>query len=208
MAPADLKKGDVVRFGRYPQKKDPAAAPEPIEWIVLETGGKSAKLISRYGLTAKAYDEPPRRPVTWENCTLRRWLNGEFLQTAFTEAEQERLAVVTVEAEAGPFYAERNDTLDKVFLPETDEAEQYFGNNAERICIPTEKAAAEGVYTGKNPGEGCWWWLRTPGISMPDFICVTDADGSFDEDGFPAETFEANGNGNIAVRPVIVLKLG
>ena len=201
----DLKKGDVIRFGRYPQKKDPAAGAEPIEWIVLETDGKSAKLLSRYGLTAKAYDEHGFWPVTWENCTLRAWLNNEFLKTAFTEEEQQRLLLVTIEAEYGPFYTERHDTQDKVFLLDAEEAEQYFMNNDERICIPAEKAAGEGAYVGKDPGSGCWWWLRTPSISMPNFVCVVDTDGSFDDNGFPVQTFEKNDNGNIAVRPVIVL---
>lgn len=203
----NLKKGDVIRFGRFPQKKDPASIPEPIEWIILETDGKSAKLISRYGLTAKAYDEHGFWPVTWENCTLRSWLNHEFLNTAFTEEEQQRLLVVTIDAEYGPFYAERNDTQDKVFLPEAEEIEEYFPTNDERICIPTEKAAEEGAYAGKNPGSGCWWWLRTPSISMPNFVCVVDVDGSFDDNGFPVNTFEKNNDGNIVVRPVIVLDL-
>ena len=203
----NLKKGDVIRFGRYPQEKDPGFTPEPIEWIVLETDGKSAKLLSRYGLTAKAYDEHGFWPVTWENCTLRSWLNSEFLEAAFTEEERQRLFVVTVEAEYGPFFAERHDTQDKVFLLDAEEAEQYFMNNDERICIPTEKAAGEGAYVGKNPGSGCWWWLRTPSISMPNFVYVVDTDGSFDDNGFPVNTFEKNNDGNIAVRPAIVLEL-
>ena len=95
MSMINLKKSDVIRFGRYQQKNDPAAAAEPIEWIVLETDGKSAKLLSRYGLATKAYDEHCFWPVTWENCTLRAWLNNEFLNTAFTEEEQQRLLLVT-----------------------------------------------------------------------------------------------------------------
>ena len=31
----NLKKGGMIRFGRYPQKRDPSVAPEPIEWIIL-----------------------------------------------------------------------------------------------------------------------------------------------------------------------------
>ena len=71
-----LKKGETICFGRYPQKSDPSAAPEPIEWIILETDEKSVKLLSRYGLTAKAFDDNGGWGVTWENCTLRSWLNG------------------------------------------------------------------------------------------------------------------------------------
>ena len=203
----NLKKGEMIRFGRYVQKKDPAAVPEPIEWIVLETDGKTAKLISRYGLTAKAFHKDDYWPVTWESCTLRAWLNSEFLNAAFTDEEQQRLVCVTVEAEYGRTYTETNDTLDKVFLLNDEEAKKYFISDAERICIPTEKAISEGAYVRKDRGPGCWWWLRTPSISMDNFVYVVNTDGSFDDDGFPVGTFTENDDANIAVRPVIVLDL-
>ena len=109
MDTVNLKKGDMIRIGRYPQKKDPSAAAEPIEWIILETDGKSAKLLSRYGLTAKAYNEDGYWPVTWESSTLRKWLNSEFLNSAFTDEDQQRLAITTVEAEYHQF-TDTNDT--------------------------------------------------------------------------------------------------
>ncbi len=207
MDKGDLQKGDIIRFGRYPQKKDPSAAAEPIEWIVLETDGRSAKLLSRYGLTSKPYNEDGYWPVTWESCTLRAWLNGEFLKAAFTDEEQRRLETVTVEAEVFWVITETHDTLDKVFILTAEEVEKYFETNGGRICIPTEAAIREGAYVGKNPGSGCWWWLRTPSISMPNFVYVVNTDGSFDADGFPVNVFEENDNGNIVVRPVIVLSL-
>ncbi len=205
MYTVNLKKGDMIRFGRYPQKRDSSAAAEPLEWFVLEIDEKSVKLLSRYGLTAKPYDDDGWWPVTWENCTLRTWLNGEFLNTAFSDEEKQRLVNTTVEAEYGRFRTETNDTLDKVFLLTAEEAEEYFRTNDERICIPTGRAIGEGAYVGKNHGSGCWWWLRTPSISMPNFVYVVDTDGSFDDNGFPVNAYGENDN--IVVRPVIVLSL-
>ena len=141
----NLQKGDIICFGRYLQKQKSSAAAEPLEWIVLETDGKSAKLLSRYGLTSKPYNEEEYWPVTWESCTLRAWLNSEFLKAAFTEEEQQRLATVTVEAEAFWIATETHDTLDKVFILTAEEVEKYFVTSGERICIPTEKAAGEGA---------------------------------------------------------------
>ncbi len=203
----NLKKGDTIRFGRYPQIQGPSVDAEPIEWIILETDGKSAKLLSRYGLTAKPYDEDGGWGVTWENCTLRKWLNSEFLNAAFTDEEKQRLVNVTVEAEYGPFRIETNDTIDKVFVLDAEEVKKYFVNENERICIPTGKAIGEGAYIGGNHGPGCWWWLRTPSISMPSFVYVVDTDGSFDDNGFPVDAFGENDNDNIVVRPAIVLNL-
>lgn len=201
-----LKKGEMIRFGRYPQKGDPSAVPEPIEWIILETDGKSAKLLSRYGLTAKAMDDNGGWPITWESCTLRAWLNHEFLNQTFTDEEQQRLVTVTVKAEYDQL-TETYDTRDKVFVLNAEDAEKYFITNDERICIPTEKAIKEGTYHGPSRSSGCWWWLRTPSISMPNFVYVVVTDGSFDEDGFPVTTFKENDKYNIAVRPAIVLIL-
>ena len=113
---------------------------------------------------------------------------------------------MTVEAEQDQF-ADTIDTRDKVFVLNAEEAEKYFLTNAERICIPVEKAISEGAYAGPNRGSGCWWWLRTPSISMPCFVYVIDTDGSFDKDGFPVDTFGENDKDNIVVRPAIVLRL-
>ena len=202
----NLKKGEMIHFGRYLQKRDPSAAPDPIEWIIPETDGKSAKLLNRYGLTAKAFDDTGGWGVTRENCTLHTWLNSDFLNASFTNEEKQRLVCVKVEAVYDQF-ADTNDTREKVFVLNAEEAEKYFITDAERICIPTEKAISEGACHGQNRGPGCRWWLRTPGISMPAFVYVVKTDGSFDEDGFPVTSFGENDNDNIAVRPAIVLNL-
>lgn len=183
--------GDVISFGRYPQRGSSA---EPIEWIVLEQNEETAKLISKLGLTAKKYNETGYWPVTWENCSLRKWLNNEFLNAAFSEEERERLNTVTVEAECN----QDEDTQDSVFLLNDEEAERYFDSCAARLCQPTANAVAEGAYVKAGYG---WWWLTTPSISMPNFVYVVDVDGSFDKDGFPVDAE------SILVRPVVVMRL-
>ena len=42
-----------ITVGHYEQDADPSNGAEPIEWIVLENSGKTAMLISKYGLDAK-----------------------------------------------------------------------------------------------------------------------------------------------------------
>ena len=56
-----MKKGDIIKFGKYPQ--DNYSFRTPIEWLVLDVKGNGALLISRYGLDRKRY-----HPV-WENTT-------------------------------------------------------------------------------------------------------------------------------------------
>lgn len=79
-----VKVGGYVKFGSYPQNNGDIK--EPIEWLVLEVNGNKALLISSYGLDCKEYHHEFEF-ITWENCDLRKWLNGEFFRRAFTVAE-------------------------------------------------------------------------------------------------------------------------
>ena len=89
-----LEPGAGITFGHYEQDNDLANGAEPIEWVVLEVSGNKALLISHYGLDAKPYNTD-YIDTTWETCSLRAWLNSDFLNTAFTAEEQ--TAILTSE---------------------------------------------------------------------------------------------------------------
>ena len=118
-------------------------------------------LLSAYDLDAKRYNEE-REEVTWETCTLRKWLNEEFINTAFGAEEQQRIITTKVENTDDPNFKTPggNDTEDKVFLLSIVEAEKYMPTDFERKTAPTPFAKKEGACT--NNGS-CWWWLRSPG---------------------------------------------
>ena len=71
--------------------------------VALDTGnnGETATLISKYALDCVQYNTK-EESVTWETCSLRKWLNETFLNEAFTVVEQAQLAVVTVTADVKP----------------------------------------------------------------------------------------------------------
>lgn len=75
-----------VTFGHLRQSPDPDAS-TLIEWKVVRVEGSKALLLSRYGLTAKGFHSE-RKPCKWEDSSIRRWLNGSFLNEAFTEKEK------------------------------------------------------------------------------------------------------------------------
>ena len=58
-----------------------------------------------------------------------------------------------------------NNTQDKVFQLSYAEAREYFKNDSNRKCVPTDYAVKQGVYTSndyKVDGKAtCWWWLRS-----------------------------------------------
>ena len=84
----NLKVGDCLKFGSYYQEN--STKKTPIEWIVLQKSDTKMLLISKYALDCKKFHDV-FEPITWENCDLRKWLNGDFLKNAFTSIEQKKL---------------------------------------------------------------------------------------------------------------------
>ena len=160
-----IRVGDYITFGRYEQDNDLSNGQEEIEWQVLDVQDGKALVISKYGLDCQPYNTE-WEDVTWETCTLRSWLNNEFINAAFSAEEQEKIPTVTVSADKNLDCDTDpgNATQDQIFLLSIPEVIKYcFSSNAELICTPTDYAVENGVYT--NSGA-CWWWLRSPGYNQ------------------------------------------
>ena len=149
--------GDTVFFGNYEQDNNTSNGKEKIEWLVLAKEKNRLFLISQYVLDYQKFDSAYDvdkdwdAAVTWENCSLRKWLNKTFLNAAFNSNEQSIIIDSTVTADPNPEYntPAGNNTKDKVFLLSIAEAEQFFSSKDARICD-------DGNYIR------CWW-LRSPG---------------------------------------------
>ena len=187
-----MKKGDIIKFGKYPQ--DNYSFRTPIEWLVLDVKGNEALLISRYGLDCKQYHHVGVN-TTWEDCDLRKWLNSDFLKSAFSNEESERILVSELRNEDNREYRTRggNDTKDRIFCLSIAEAEQYFSSNEDRQCRLTAYARKHGAYV-YNDCSG--WWLRSQGGVRYDAPYVT-SDGLLFICGLSA------GGGDVAVRPAL-----
>ena len=134
--------GDMVKFGRYPQTA--AGDVQDIEWRVLAVKNGRVLAISRYGLDARRFDDDSN---VWNSSEIRGWLNGEFYNSSFNNAEKGVIA---------------SSDPGKVFLLSKDEAEGYLSSYEDRKCAPTGYARANGA---REKDGGCWWWLRSP---LPD----------------------------------------
>lgn len=179
---ADITVGDTVKFGSYEQDNNTENGKEEIEWEVLAVENEKALLLSKYALDCQPYNSE-KANVTWESCTLRNWLNDIFLNDAFDTSYQKMILSSTVPADKNPEYDTDpgNDTTDKVFLLSIDEAKKYFPTDAERKCVPTEFAKANGASTGgydaASGKAACWWWLRSPGFNQ-GYAAAVRSDGS------------------------------
>ena len=171
------KVGGYVTYGTYPQTATGNDS-TPIEWLVLDYDAKNNKalLISRYGLDCQKYNSS-KTSVTWETCSLRTWLNGTFLNKAFSKAEQGAILTTDVDNSKSQGYSKwstngGNNTQDKIFLLSYAEAWKYFGSDSARVSTPTKYAKANegGSYSNR-------WWLRSPGYSQY-YAALVYSDGS------------------------------
>ncbi|WP_334071449.1 MULTISPECIES: DUF6273 domain-containing protein [Paenibacillus] len=216
----DIKPGEIMTFGSYPQSADGEEL--PIEWRVLQNSGGELFMISEYILDCKRYHGSSKDitwrdcvDITWRDCDLRKWLNDEFYNIAFSAAEKEyiKTAHCADNGEGSP------ETEDKVFLLSVDEIKQFseiHGKDLRRAAGTdfAKQKKNDGcslyVYDKTNKdnfiiknGEevGCsWWWLRTQGNKPsraffigPSFSIRSYANVSLARDG---------------VRPALIIQVG
>lgn len=194
--------GDCVFYGTYEQDNDPSNGKEPIEWQVLDIKNGRALVITRYGLDMKKFHHTMDNHGSWETCQLRTWLNGEFMDIAFSSNEKIRIPTVKVTADGNPGYASYgdNDTWDQIFLLSVKEADEYFTSDGARQLKPTPYAIEMGAHVDKENGN-TWWWLRTFGVSRVDSTYVY-ADGSISLEG------KLTANTGCVIRPAMWIELG
>lgn len=150
---------------------------ERIRWRVLQNDGSTLFVMADLGLDSKKYNET-EEPVTWENCSLRAWLNDIFYNTAFSSGEQEAIGLQMLINDDNPEYGTEggNNTQDKIYLLSIDEAanpvygfcEDYKTYSASRWGQASDYASRMGAsganhnsYTGGN--NNYYWGLRSPG---------------------------------------------
>lgn len=150
-----------IRLGSYemegwdPYKKKAVASgkKQPLSWRILSCSAdrKRALVLCRKIIVFKPYNEE-NEAVTWEECTLRGWLNRDFYEAAFSAEERELIIPTMISNPDNAEYGTGggNATEDRIFLLSPDEVKEY---------LPGESEAVRVTYDGD-----VWcWWLRSPG---------------------------------------------
>ncbi|MCR4784117.1 MAG: sel1 repeat family protein [bacterium] len=184
--------GEYFEFGRYPQ--GPNGEVKPITWRVLKRSSSGLLVIAEHGLDAKPYNEE-LVDITWADCTLRRWLNGEFFNKAFNEQEKSLIKTSNLSNNAGP------STDDRIFLLSIDEATSLFANNGDRITKPTAYAIKNGAWVCRNGvcTGNAQWLLRSRGEHSNCAAYVRD-------DGYVSIYYTVHGD-DASVRPACILAI-
>lgn len=160
----NLQSGDVIKFGEYEQDNNFENGKEAIDWIVLDVQDDEAFILSEKCLDARIFSETWEMSE-WTGSNIREWLNGDFMQTAFSSNLQDLIVCKEIKNERDPYYAVsygEEDTLDYVFLLSYNEATQYLKN---KTAYGTLYACAQYDKQHTNltasPDKEQWWWLRT-----------------------------------------------
>jgi len=190
--------GSIVTFGTFEQDYKPANGPEDIEWTVLSYDAEKdrALLYSRYVLDCRRFNDLPG-DTDWEKCSLRVWMNGDFLAQAFDDRLRGVILLTELDnsaAQSNSQYgsADGNNTQDYVFLLSYAELMDLIPRAEDRVCEPTLYAREHEV-----GGHSDRYFLRSPGF-FGDYAGLAFSDGM----STGAET-----GGRRGVRPAIWVDL-
>ncbi len=185
--PFALRAGDVVTFGSY-RGRD-------VKWIVLSSEEGRAVLVSQYLLPCDVVDRMynnVNRDVSWEDCSLRRWLNDVLCGELFNEQERSVLA--------------NDGNGDLVSLLSVEEARSFFGSFEGASSLAGLATSYEDSFYGGSAGSYAKvpsfsaWWLRSTG-SNPASAAYVDANGAVVESGMAV-------NYTFGIRPMVVVETG
>lgn len=164
---------------------------ERIKWRVLKNDGTTLFVLADRGLDCKDYHDDGGN-ITWENSTVRDWLNNSFYTTAFSTNEQSAIVTQNVVNDDNSYGG--NNTNDNVYLLSIGEVtnadygfcSDYSVWSASRWMQPSNYAHARGTATYSSGSTGnipdCDWWLRSPGYYNGNAAYV-DYDGGVDRSG-------------------------
>ena len=159
---AASKVNDVVQFGDY-------------NWYVINKSDNGVTLLMKDNLENKKYNDS-KTATTWENCTLRTYLNGEFYNSFSAEDKAKIVKTTNTNPDNGSVSG-GNNTEDYIYLLSIDEANALDSNVRD---------------------NSSWWWLRSPGLHS-DYAAFVYEGGYVDSDG--SRVYFESG-----VRPVLNLK--
>ena len=177
-----------IKFGKYRDMD--------IDWLILEENEQGMLLLSTWVLEGRQFNVK-NTTINWENCTLRKWLNDEFYNSAFSAEEKQRVLMSAVENPESPKRDAKPGSItnDHVFLLSYPEAKKYFYLAREIQARHAPYLSRKDLQNVEERRANCAWWLRTPGYSGKTATAVGYT-GTLDDNGNYPET-------TMGVRPAI-----
>ena len=165
----------------------------------------SALLLSEDIIAQRQYHHS-EAGITWEECGLRQYLNGEFLRQ-FSGQDQAHIMQVKNENSDNQRFGTGggNTTIDKVFLLSIEEVIKHFGDSGQLQKRPEKNFwCIDDQFNSRrqaNYNDEVWFWLlRSPGGNGVKAASV-------DDDGRISFTGESIVNDRVGLRPAIWVRL-
>ena len=116
----DYKIGSIISFGDY-------------NWRVLDIQNNAALVITEEIIEQRAYHDA-YKDITWADCALRKYLNGEFYDK-FNVTDKSRIIPVINKNPDNQWYGSKGgeDTQDSIFLLSLEEVCKYFGDSRSKL---------------------------------------------------------------------------
>jgi len=155
------------------------------DWLVLDAQNGKALLLSDKSVEKRAYHNKKTYQnehinITWEECDLRKYLNGEFYNKL--GPEKTMIAETKLINNNNPWHgtAGGSATTDKIFLLSIEEVIKYFGDSGQlknrpapdSYCIDDQYNSAR--IAAAEDDTASWWWLRSPGLYANNAVRVDD----------------------------------
>ena len=175
---------------------------EPLKWRVLDAS--TGLVVCDSAIDSQAYNnyvlysngeyygdsEKNHYASNWEYSSLRKWLNEDFYNTAFSKLQQDRIQKLTRENKStyNSNY-DSNPTSDKItLLSYWDVLNTSYGfsssssaNDTARQRKGTDYAKCQGLWVSSSYGGTSWWRLRSPSYSY--FATGVGSGGWASDDG-------------------------
>ena len=200
-----MQVGDKISFGSY-------------TWRVLDMQNNMALIITECIIEQRAYHNV-YKDITWADCSLRKYLNGEFYDK-FSAADKSRILPVLNKNLDNQWYGSKGgaDTPDSIFLLSLEEVCKYFGDSLSKLQNRGKnqrywferKDENNSKRIAKLLGKewAWWWWLRSPGRVNVKAVYIFGTDGNIGIQG--NNILKGNisdGKCTGGVRPALWLKL-
>lgn len=142
---------------------------EPVKWRVLAVSedGTDAFVMADKTLNFQPYNTTDSDEVTWENASIRTWLDEEFQNKAFTDEEKEGIIPTEIENKKSPEYEgaegeeEETPTTDRIYLPSWEEITSRAYGFTDSKAETETRGAAVTDFAGSDRVWGGNYWLRT-----------------------------------------------
>jgi len=153
--------GDKIVFDKY-------------NWNILDIKNNAALIITEGIIEHRRYHDAYEE-ITWAECSLRKYLNGEFYDR-FSAVDQSRIIPVINKNLDNQWYGSRGgeDTEDRIFLLSLEEVScKYFGDSSSKLYNPgknqrywferKDENNSKRIAVNNKEEWYYWWWLRSPG---------------------------------------------